>query len=170
MPGEDCAICLHTIARPCLYKPCNHVVCRACAKRYLSYDIRCPMCRQVVQSLDPPAQTPSGARQINIHMDDSKRFGVVLVHADVGVAVKTVYKHSAAMRHGIQMHDVIVAVNSMPCYSVQSTLMLLKVAADLSSTVCVYVHRKANCYVQLHGRILSCVRWRTASSIAASRD
>lgn len=127
----ECPICFRMLESPCVYQPCGHTFCRHCVERCLRYDIRCPICRRNVQVICPSLTVPQSrnTKTLAIKMNDTRKFGFTLIATTAGVAIKSFAKHSVALKHGMKLRDVLISVNSIPCYTLVTTLKLLESVA-----------------------------------------
>ena len=135
-------MCFRTIHRPCAYQPCGHTFCQCCVERCLKYDIRCPICRGHARAFYPSLNVRhSNPKKIKLHLDGTKEFGITLVNTPLGVEIDGFTKRSIASKQGLRMHDTLLAINTIPCYTLSTTRQLLTAAAEASSTVIVHIRR-----------------------------
>lgn len=140
----ECPICFNQFFThdTCIYAPCKHMFCRRCVQRLLDYDVRCPVCRTVAQTIDPPPDTLAlHNKTLTIQLDDTGKLGVTLcvTPSDKAVKIKSFSANSLGFRQGLRVNDTIVCINSIPCRSISTTQQLLVHGSKTS--VCIQISR-----------------------------
>jgi hypothetical protein len=46
-----CSICLNKYKKPCFIKPCFHLFCLKCLRKWKKYNYACPLCRTIIISI-----------------------------------------------------------------------------------------------------------------------
>jgi hypothetical protein len=129
---SECPICFYSTYDEdvCTYGPCNHKFCKKCVQRWLKYDVRCPICRTVAQTIDPPADPLAlYNKTLTIQLDGTGKLGVnldVKLFSSIStVQVKSFSANSLGFRQGLRVNDTIVCINSIPCRSISMAQQLL---------------------------------------------
>ena len=141
--GEECAICFNEIVERCALTPCQHAYCRACVRRILRFDVRCPTCRVAIEGFRPPIPVDA-TLVISVTLSPDRKYGITLANAPDGVLVKSVGRGSAAARVGLRKNDVILSINGVPS-TTQKTALLLLAHASLNPATHLAIRRRVNC-------------------------
>ena len=127
----ECPICFYPDEEEevCTYGPCEHKFCKKCVQHCLEYDVRCPICRVVAETIDPPVDPLAVYNKtITVQLDDTGKIGVILCvtpSSKSTVKIQSFSANSLAFRQGLRVNDTIVCINSIPCRSIKTTKQLL---------------------------------------------
>ena len=127
--------------------PCDHALCRACARKWLPRNPSCPYCRADTYGLSPvaPASTskhPPACRTIRVPLDDGTHAGITLENVGAGVRVRSLRRRDQCMRHGVRTGMIIRAINDIECTEHALATRMIDAATKAGGTLVVDVLRE----------------------------
>lgn len=128
---DDCPICMESYSDDAAttIQPCGHLFCRTCIARTFKNNLECPLCRGVPSSVTTIGTGTSTGTcitsmastiktvLIKCVINPQQHAGITLADAAHGVRVLRTNVCDAARASGIQINDVIVCINGLPCTS-----------------------------------------------------
>jgi predicted metalloprotease with PDZ domain len=141
---DECAVCLENLQNPTQLQPCRHKFCTKCIRRMLQFDAKCPSCRVGIQGLNGDARIQRVTQTASIRLDATGKFGMALIGCDNEIRVKSVRRGSPAFRGGMRANDIVLAVNSVPCFTKNTTVQLMS-HVDRTTPVVIHIDRVRRC-------------------------
>lgn len=111
--------------------PCGHLLCHACAQRWLAIRPTCPVCRSVVVMVRPHTSRGSSKFLVLTH----GHAGVTLANAPAGVAVTRVNPRDMAWKSGLRRGDVLTHMNGVPLKTHENAVKIIERARALGTVL-----------------------------------
>ena len=150
---SECAICFDelvdsvdsnlSVAR----LSCGHQFCIKCLRKQLHFEARCAICRQPMAHSEPSICNCDKASAL--HIDKACNLGIILsVDKKKQVVVSQLTKNGVALKNGLRHGDVILAVNTFPCYNAHTTKQLISANK-----------KRVSIYVKNRSKPFWCCKW-----------
>ena len=136
----ECPICFNLIENSCVGS-CMHHFCYACLIKWLERSESCPTCKKPIFEIkfdrefdsinnpEPCVFLQDVTRKITMTFNNSNDHpGIVISTNKTGPGIKIVNlnKKDLCYRSGLRIGDVIIFLNSIPCYSHQQSIQIIK--------------------------------------------
>ena len=137
MMNDECVICYGETDNR--VRPCDHVICVPCAKRWMQLKPTCPVCRGNVIDVGDDIC----GDDITIPAEDGRRFGVTVRNLEngQGVRVTRVSRIDHLHRSGIRRGTIITHINGIPVNAHGDAIVILESIPEREP---VYIRTRAN--------------------------
>ena len=135
----ECPICFNLIENSCVGS-CMHHFCYICLIKWLERADSCPTCKKPIFEIkfdkefdsinnpDTPVFLQEVTKKITMTFKEKDHPGIVISTNKNGPGIKIVNlnKKDLCYRSGLRIGDIIIFLNSIPCYSHHQSIEIIK--------------------------------------------
>lgn len=126
---SECAVCFcPTDDR---VHPCGHIVCYACASRWVEKSVTCPVCRSTIVSTQTRASRTEAKRLVVVEFTDQLNdlVGITLENwYNRSVRIMNVRRQNLARKFGLRAGDIITHINNIPVAEHDTAISIIDTA------------------------------------------
>ena len=154
----ECPICFNLIENSCVGS-CMHHYCYTCLVKWISFNCVCPTCKKPILEIKfdkefDSINNPNGSilleevtKKVEIVFNDNSPPGITITtnKSGPGVKILKLNTNDKCYKSGLRVGDVILFMNSVPCYSHEQSIKIIKHAHEKRITlICELIITKNN--------------------------